>query len=137
MKSLVDFPFTINFALPYDLSVNEISYILLSYHSGASIINKMPHADTSFALREFNCIPEFQLKLNVCTETCKQSKLFSVSLAIIHMTGRKCVQSLKFLFDTGLCFAYVSQIRILNTTSFMTRRSPNADQSFVLGTSFA
>ena len=138
MKSLVDFPFTFEFVLTYDLSFNLISYILSSYHSGASVINKMPYADTSFALHEFDCILEFQLKLNVCTEPCKQSKLFLVFLAIIcMMTARKCIQFLKFLFHTGLCFAYVSQIRVLNTTSFMTRRGPNTDQSFVLGTSFA
>ena len=117
------------------ICVNAISYILSSYRSGASIINKMmPYADTSFALREFDCIPEFRLKLNVCMETCEQSKLFSVSLAIIcMMTVRKCVQFLKFLFDTGLCFAYISQIHVLNTTSFMTRRGPNASPELRAG----
>ena len=82
MKILVDFPFTINFALTYDLSVNVISYILSSYRSGGPIINKMPYADMKFALCKFDCLPEFQLKLNVCTETCKRSKLF-----IMHRTS--------------------------------------------------
>ena len=39
------------------------------------------------------------------------------------MTTRKCVQFLKFPFATGLCFAYVSQIHVLNTTSFMTKEA--------------